>query len=482
MLLAHSPEAREEYWDIIAVHSDLSWELAGKSACNDELAAILLDEVGLMDCGPGCIPARTSATASLVWGLAAAVCLIAGTLFSAWTWQRADTRLAPVAARPPAMEKQNQVAPVLGRLMPVAAETRWSLGRPGAREQGTETVHFGDTIWLSEGAAELRLLSDTAVQLEAPLVVQAVSLDRFRVLSGRIKVDVPKGSEGFTVETASAEIVDLGTVFSVEVTSCNTDLVVFQGQVDLKAVGRDSNGQAVAGATRRFYTGEAVRVSRDGTLSRIVNVYQATRPSAGGGVASDPIITSVKDNISRGDVWKYYEIVAGGMTEDARAFVDRRHEWNGATADGMPPYLVAGDYVKTFNDDKVTDDLKIDVTLNHPATLYVLLDERVTPPSWLVERFVNTGDEIGVDEAWHDPLNFTPGLEDFAQKGPGQSIERTHSIWRLDVPDGGVVTLGANGRLPGDKWRGTRAGVNMYGIVAVPLGGHDPQQTSMRGN
>jgi hypothetical protein len=123
-----------------------------------------------------------------------------------------------------------------------------------------------------------------------------------------------------------------------------------------------------------------------------------------------------------------------------------------------------------FNNDKIAADLRVDVTLTRPAVLYVLLDKRVLPPSWLVESFEDTGDEIGIDEAWHDPLNFKPGFEDFAQEGPGKSIERRHSIWKRIASEGGTVSLGANGRLPGDKWRGPRAGTNMYGIVAVPLG------------
>ena len=61
---------------------------------------------------------------------------------------------------------------------------------------------------------------------------------------------------------------------------------------------------------------------------------------------------------------KYYEIVPGGMREDAVAFVDRDYQWNGVDAKGIPSYLVGGDYVKTFNDDKVAQNLVITVTLD----------------------------------------------------------------------------------------------------------------------
>ena len=80
-------------------------------------------------------------------------------------------------------------------------------------------------------------------------------------------------------------------------------------------------------------------------------------------------------------------------------FVDRPHEWNGLTESGMPSYLVGADYVKSFNDDKVAEDLRITVKTTAPVTLYVLLDLRVYPPAWLTEAFTDTGDQIGIDEA-----------------------------------------------------------------------------------
>jgi hypothetical protein len=291
------------------------------------------------------------------------------------------------------------------------------------------------------------------------------------MLQGRITVDVAKGAEGFTVETTSAEVIDLGTTFSVEVADSNTDVVVFQGAVDLRVAEPIQSDLVAVSPTKRLHAGEAVRVSGDRTLSRIVNVRQ-TNFRQFQNADSTPyhaVISEVTDNINRSDLWSFYEIVPGGMGEDARAFVDRRHEWNGIDDAGLPAYLVGGDYVKTFNDDKATQDLRVDVRFERPAELYILLDTRVEPPTWLTESFENTGDVVGVDEAWHDPKNFKPGLEDFAQEGSGKSIERQHSVWKRIVHAGDVVTLGPNGTLPDKtKWRGTRAGTNMYGIVAVP--------------
>jgi hypothetical protein len=43
----------------------------------------------------------------------------------------------------------------------------------------------------------------------------------------------------------------------------------------------------------------------------------------------------------------------------------------------MPAYLVGGDYVKTFNDDKNIGTIEVSVKLEQPANLYVLWCKRV---------------------------------------------------------------------------------------------------------
>jgi hypothetical protein len=149
------------------------------------------------------------------------------------------------------------------------------------------------------------------------------------------------------------------------------------------------------------------------------------------------------------------------MREDARAFVDRiAHEYNGVDERGMPGYLIGGDYVKTFNNDKVNHDIRIEVTVAVPARLFILLDDRLEPPEWLRDGFQNTGDKIGVDVGpffskgqWHNKT--PPGV------GPGMSVEDTLSVWVREVTAAGVVRLGAT--------EAPESGPNMYGIVAVPL-------------
>jgi hypothetical protein len=297
--------------------------------------------------------------------------------------------------------------------------------------------------------------------MKAPLVLHLVSAEHVRLLHGRIQVDVPEGAEGFSVETASAEIIDLGTSFSVEVVGGGTDLIVREGEVDLKVTGVSVADQQADATVKRFRGGEAVRVNVDGTLSRIVNINAADMPTSNVVESDKSSIASVRDNLVRDDMWSFYEIVPGGLFEDAKAFVDRPHEWNGATTDGLPDYLVGADYVKTFNDDKVTPDLRIELELKYPANVYVFLDKRLTPPSWLVEQFSETGDVIGIDES-HDERMVA------IQVGPGVSIDQSLSVWKLVAEHPGVVTLGPNGEpAPHDPVELIYVPSNMYGVAVV---------------
>ena len=457
-LLASSAEARDEYWQFLAVHSELEWQLSVESASTDALAIQIAD-----------FPDDAKSTSKILGAgratqmmLAIAACLAVVWFAGGVLWSDRRNDLAAEQA-----EKPSRVATIVGHLRPIVPESAWSFGRPGG-DNATE-FQLGDTIWLNQGAAELQLITDTVAVLEAPTVMQVVSEDRVRVFDGGVKVDVAQGAEGFSVETNSAEVVDLGTVFSVSVGDGNTDLVVFDGEVDLKLPRQHEGNEQPDGFVKRFRAGEAVQVLKDGTLSRIVNVRQTMHQRDKSGLLAASVIDSVKDNNVRNDFWSFYEIVPDGMQEDSGAFVDRVHQWNGLRSQGIPDYLLGGDYVKTFNDDKVFDQLRIDVTLKQPAMLYVLLDTRVSPPIWLLESFEDTGDLIGVDEAAYFPDDPGQVRKEDLQVGPGRSINRTHSIWKKVVQQASVVSLGANGRLNQDENEGVKSMANMYGIVAVPL-------------
>jgi hypothetical protein len=125
---------------------------------------------------------------------------------------------------------------------------------------------------------------------------------------------------------------------------------------------------------------------------------------------------------------------------------------------------MGGDYVMTFNDDKILTEIEIAVSLGQPASLYVIVDDRAPRPKWLTRDFVDTNWDIGSDEGYDDHV-IDNGV------GPGESIEHVCSVWRRDVSVPSTVVLGG---LTDEKPEKppeptTRIGRSMYGIVATPL-------------
>lgn len=457
-LLARSGECRAAYCRLTATHADLEWGLGGKGASHDEVLCQLPGDLLVGLAIDGASPVASARSQRRAWWPLALAASIAAILIGGWALGHLNGR-----SRTPHFAESdpnpNDAAPAPAQISSLTPHSRWSFGRPGDRNP--RGFHFGETVWVEQGLVEMQLAGGTIGQLQAPVILQLLSQNRVRLLRGKIKVHVPARTDGFTVETPSAEVVDLGTEFSVEAAETGTDLVVYGGKVDLKVPHNGSGASRPTVTSKQFTAGQAVRVDLNGTLSRIMNVKSSAYPSALDRPKQPQVITSVVDNIRRDDVWAYYEIVWGGMAEDANAFVDRFHQWNGADASGIPTYLVGGDYVKTFNDDKMADEYQIEVDLARPATLYVLLDTRASPPQWLTDSFTNTGDRIGIDETHHH----RPGPTNTLEAGPGNSIDRLYSIWKMDVPAGGRVVLGPNGKSPTPAlWNNS-----MYGIVAVPL-------------
>jgi hypothetical protein len=160
--------------------------------------------------------------------------------------------------------------------------------------------------------------------------------------------------------------------------------------------------------------------------------------------------------------------------EDVPAYVDRLHQWNGAsTSLPLPSYLVRGEYIMSGNDNRDNSVYQLDIAVSEPVLVYMLVDNRLSdgngadPPdfsagnmSWLLENGwtpVMNGlnrnndpsvpDEIGVDEGGD-------GV------GPGVALNQWSSIYVKTVPAGTFSIYQAD-----------NSGRNMYGVVIKPLPG-----------
>jgi ferric-dicitrate binding protein FerR (iron transport regulator) len=335
----------------------------------------------------------------------------------------------------------------------------WSDGATQYREWSL--IEPGDTLKFDSGLVNLFLSNGAEVLIEGPADVDFVSLQKLFARQGKLAARIGPGAVGFRIDTPHAKVIDRGTSFGVSVDGrSRTAVVVYEGIVDLGVRGDESH------ALRRLAKGEALSVDGAGHLSRITTVESSEfleplrmhAPAA----PANRLIASVSDNIGSLETSKYYRVMAGGFREDCRAYVDRLHEWNGVDGRGLPPFLVGGDYVMTFNDDKIESEIEIAVTINQPANLFVLIDTRVAPPAWLKRGFVDTGWTVGCDEGWEDRII------DVSQ-GPGQSIEQVFSAWRRVVPEPTTVMLGALTDDEESPPPPVKIGRSMYGIVATPL-------------
>ncbi len=253
-------------------------------------------------------------------------------------------------------------------------------------------------------------------------------------------------------------MVDLGTQFGLSISDKGeTEVVVFQGSIDLSYSPRADAGDA---SGRRMQQGDALLLKNSGEIERLVSVQRNSFMAGAKGVGSrlvEPVIADVRDNIRKADSIKSYQIVRGGLEDDALAFVDRNHQWNGLEAKGLPPFLVGADYIMPFNDDKFVRGLELNVRLLRPATLYVFLDNNMAVPDWLRKDFTDTGLDIGLDcskTKWHKDQSL--GI------GPGRSIDFPFSVWKREIKQAGTVRLG--GLEPPEV---RSEGFNMYGIAAV---------------
>src|SRR4051812_5500779 len=444
-MLAASREARSVYIAYMQLDADLDWKIRGsqsvdgivKRSRHPETLVRELDELEA-----AARPAFTRKRMLSLLAVAASVSFLAASI--AWFW--------PAVAQDGNGNPADAGTSAVANIVQLSKDCSWFVEN---RRNSGGKVCTGDKVRLTRGQVRMDFACGATVTMRSPAALEIISPMRTRAVFGTLKAHVAKGAEGFTVETPRTTVVDLGTDFGVDVSrQGSTDVVVFNGAVDLH-----SDGISGIDARQRLSAGEGVRVTGEGTASRIVSILdsQFSMAEVRRGRGRTPVVSEVRDNVRRGESWKYYEIVHGGMREDARAFVDREHEWNGVTAAGMPSYLLGADYVKTFNDDKINREVEIRVAVARPAILYVLLDKRSPVPDWLRARFFNTGDEIGLDGGKYTRF----GERKSVAVGAGKSIDDVFAIWRLDVPSAETVTLGAI--QPGGETH------NMYGIAAVPM-------------
>lgn len=104
---------------------------------------------------------------------------------------------------------------------------------PASAEDSSRAVHAG-RLRLPQGQARLLFTSGVILDVEGPADLDLLSVSRVLCREGRLRTQVPRGAEGFCVETPRGAVTDLGTVLGISVTkSGQTDVSVIEGQAEL---------------------------------------------------------------------------------------------------------------------------------------------------------------------------------------------------------------------------------------------------------
>jgi hypothetical protein len=395
----------------------------------------------------------------LEWlGLAAGLAaLAAGVWFSVHAASR--------ATGPPSPERGASFARILN-----LSNVNWSDGSDAYREW--DRLGPDDSMRIDSGRIEIWYDNGVQFLVQGPADLTFLAEQRVLAASGQLVARVSPEAIGFKITTPHAVVIDRGTAFGVTIVpERQTDVVVYEGIVDLTL------GESQSRKGPRLAAGEALRIRRDGQTGRIASVASDLfLPPPTISEFNPPLgrlISKVSDNLETSQTAKYYRVISQGFHEDCQAFVDRHHQWNGVDDRGIPSFLENGDYVMTFNDDKVNAQLRIAVTLARPARLYVLVDNRAPQPTWLADRFIDTGWDVGIDEGYDDVPTVKTAV------GPGRSIENTCSVWMRDVDSPSTVVLGPLRDVAVDS-HPREVELLMYGIVASELAVSDRAPLPLR--
>jgi hypothetical protein len=194
--------------------------------------------------------------------------------------------------------------------------------------------------------------------------------------------------------------------------------------------------------------GEGVVVNSYGTIGNLDQVRfdpHTGQWSTGALDDGSSLIRSVRNNQKDQSV---YPIVAGGLVESVPAHHNRNARWVSLPERPIPAWLLGADLVLPAHAHRDRAALRVIVKVAPSTSLFVFQRRNQSPPSWLVEGFVPTGERIG-----------KVSIEQHRENKPV-----SFDIWRRDMPEGGEVVLG-----PAAWPESIGASTILYGIAALPI-------------
>ena len=230
-ILASDETARRVFVDFLHDHAALHWNEVALDAESSPAP-------------PLPFPEPASAPRPRRFGLFAAAAAIALSAVGASWWFNRDMGTPTFAT----MEESKAARWESGDL-PTASGARLGTGK----------------LRLAEGLATLRFDSGAQVVLEAPAEISLIDAMHCELRSGTAVADIPESALGFRIATPSAEVVDYGTRFAVNVEGNTgaTRTQVFEGLVEVE---HPQSGEIVRLETgeENFVAGDAIGAASPG--------------------------------------------------------------------------------------------------------------------------------------------------------------------------------------------------------------------------
>lgn len=248
--LAQAPEPRWlELNEVLGIESRDAGSSSGDEEFDATLRAALQDE-----------PSRHPAGRAAKWswlGLAATIA-VAGTVTILMTMR---------PATPEGDLRKSSPLAVLVQVDAAKGGGTWGSQPPASGMNLT-----AGPLVLKSGRLSLMFASGVVLHVEGPAKLDLLTADRVLCHDGRVRLRVPKGAEGFCIETPGGAVTDLGTELGVSVgKDGNTQVAVFEGEAE---------------ASLRMPGQEGVR-------TELLTAHQSARliPSTGEIVATEPDLT-----------------------------------------------------------------------------------------------------------------------------------------------------------------------------------------------
>ncbi|MEW4564907.1 FecR domain-containing protein [Bremerella sp. JC770] len=278
MLLAR-PEAREEYFLLL----DLEYGLAKLASEETGRQALSLPDAVMR---PANRHRKQMATATSLAGywpvLALTLVGLIATPVLFWTASQ-----KPIAQGDPPVEVKPPENPPLPEAVPAAAEMQFMqlaksrfFGEPRPFAPG-DAVALNHDYALVEGSIQLRSRTGAEMIVQAPAVFSVQSAEHVLLKVGECSVYAPEGAQGFRVLTPQAEVVDLGTRFSISVNeSGEADVEVIEGAAEVFAT-QEANKPAHPGLLLEAGEGRVINSLGEvtaGDASRFGRTYKSLLP------------------------------------------------------------------------------------------------------------------------------------------------------------------------------------------------------------